>query len=161
MPNPRTPSHLKVVRGTERKDRANPREPSLSVAPANVRPPAWLDLSPLARRAWHELVPLLRGMGVLTRADRIALALLCDALASYANAKSVVATEGSTYETASETGATMIRAHPVVAMGAESSRFAKTMLGEFGLTPAARSKVSRVGSGQKDPLETWLEGTGG
>jgi P27 family predicted phage terminase small subunit len=161
VPNPRTPSHLKVVRGTERKDRANPAEPTLTVAPSNVRPPAWLELSPLARKAWHDLVPLLRGMGVLTRADRVALSLLCDALASYVTAKEIATKEGSTYETTSETGGTMIRAHPVVAMGAEASRFAKTMLSEFGLTPAARSKVSRVGSGQKDPLAAWMDGTGG
>jgi len=159
VPNPRTPSHLKVVRGTERKDRANPAEPSLTVAPANVRPPAWLELSPLARRAWHDLAPLLRRMGVLTNADRVALSLLCDALASYVTAKEIATTEGSTYETTSETG-TLIRAHPVVAMGAEASRFAKTMLSEFGLTPAARSKVSRVGSDQKDPTQQWLEGSG-
>jgi P27 family predicted phage terminase small subunit len=161
VPNPRTPSHLKVVRGTERRDRANPAEPSLTVAPSNVRPPAWLDLSPLAHRAWHDLVPLLRGMGVLTRADRVALSLLCEALASYVTAHQIATKEGSTYETTSETGGTMIRAHPVVAMGAESVRFAKTMLGEFGLTPAARSKVSRVGTDKVDPTQTWLDGTGG
>lgn len=160
MPNPRTPSHLKVVRGTERKDRANPAEPKVGIAPFNVRPPAWLELSPLAHRAWHDLVPLLRGMGVLTRADRVALSLLCEALASYVTARQIVAKVGSTYETSSETGGTMIRAHPVVAMGAESVRFAKTMLGEFGLTPAARSKVSQVGSSKKDPVQAWMEGSG-
>jgi P27 family predicted phage terminase small subunit len=95
-------------------------------------------------------------MGVLTDADRVALALLCDSLASYVAAKAIVAEEGSTFETTNESGGRMVRAHPVVAMGAEASRFAKVMLGEFGLTPAARSKVSRVDATGMDPLEQWL-----
>jgi P27 family predicted phage terminase small subunit len=99
-------------------------------------------------------------MRVMTDADRVALALLCDALASYVTAKTVVASEGSTYETLNEDGGrVMLRAHPAVAMGAESSRFAKAMLSEFGLTPAARARVSTVGDGAKDPLAEWM-GTG-
>ena len=160
MPNPRTPSHLKVVRGTVRKDRANPAEPQPDLAPDNVRPPDWLELSPLARKAWHELVPYLRGMGVLTRADRVALALLCDSLASYVTAKRTVQEVGGTYETENEHGAKMIRKHPAVEIGAANSQFAKTMLGEFGLTPASRSKVSRVEGRAKDPTQEWLEGSG-
>lgn len=162
MANPRTPTPLKVVRGTERKDRANPAEPVLSLAAEDVAPPRWLRLSPLARRAWRELVPLLRAMGVLTVPDVVALGLLCDALASYVTAKTVTRKEGSVYETVNEAGARMLRAHPIVAQGADASRFAKILLGEFGLTPAARAKVARVGAESKDPLEAWLgEGTGG
>lgn len=160
MANPRTPSHLKVVRGTARKDRANPAEPQPELAPANVRPPAWIELSPLAKRAWQELVPYLRGMGVLTRPDRVALALLCEALADSVRARQQVNEEGSTYETTNEHGGRMVRKHPAVEVGGEAVRFAKVMLGEFGLTPAARSKVSRVEGAAKDPTSAWLEGTG-
>lgn len=160
MARPPTPTQLKVVRGTTRKDRANPAEPTPTLAGADVRPPAWLRVSRRSRRAWRDLVPLLRGMHVLTEADRVALALLCDALASYVEAKQLVVEEGSTYETVNESGGRMVRKHPGVEIGAESVRFAKLMLSEFGLTPAARAKVSRVDPGEKDPLETWMEGSG-
>jgi P27 family predicted phage terminase small subunit len=99
-------------------------------------------------------------MGVLSTADRTALALLCDALAAYVEAKVQVAEEGSTYETENEAGSRMVRKHPAVEVGGDAARFAKTLLTEFGLTPAARAKVSRVESGTKDPLETWMEGSG-
>jgi len=158
VPNPRTPTHLKLVRGTQRKDRANPAEPEPAAVELGARPPAWLALSPLSRRVWRDLVPLLRGMRVLTEADAVALGLLCDALASYVTAKKAIAEEGAVYWTSGQVA--MRRAHPGVAIAAENSRFAKVMLGEFGLTPAARSKVSRVEGDAKDPLAKWLEESG-
>lgn len=160
MPNPRTPTRLKVIRGTARRDRANPAEPQPVLVPENARPPEWLELSPLARRAWRDLVRHLRSMAVMTNPDRIAVALLADALASYVEAKATVVKEGSTYETVGEKGGMMIRKHPAVEIGAEASRFAKIMLGEFGLTPASRSKVSHIEGGAKDPTQAWLEGSG-
>jgi len=162
MPNPRTPTPLKVVRGTQRPDRANPAEPRpepLSVDAAH--PPRWLKLSPLAKRAWRDIAPLLISMRVLTSADLVALSLLCDSLATIVTAKEHVAEHGATYETRGEGGSLMIRKHPAVEIHAEASRFAKAMLGEFGMTPAARSKVSQVGGAKRDPLAEWLgEGTG-
>lgn len=171
MPNPRTPTHLKVVRGTTRKDRSNPDEPKAPPAPATITPPPWLDLSPLAKKAWADLVPMLLEMGVLAKVDATALALLCDALAFYVTAKKVVAREGATYESIEDVDVgedddkrpatkRMIRAHPAVAAAGENARFAKAMLSEFGLTPAARSKVSTGKGGEKDGLDKWLSGTG-
>lgn len=161
MPNPRTPTQLKVVRGTARPDRANPAEPTPELLTIDVaHPPRWLKLSPLARRAWRDIAPLLIGMRVLTSADLVALSLLCDSLATIVVAKEHVAEHGATYETVGEGGARMVRKHPAVEIHAEASRFAKVMLGEFGMTPASRSKVSQVGSASKDPLSAWLEGTG-
>jgi P27 family predicted phage terminase small subunit len=122
------------------------------------RPPAWLALSPLARRAWRDIEPILRQLRVLTEADAVALALLCDALAGYVTAKKTAAAEGSIYWTTGKVR--MRRAHPAVAMASDFSRFAKVMLGEFGLTPAARSKVSAADPDTKDPLHQWIEGSG-
>ena len=99
-------------------------------------------------------------MQVLTDADPVALGLLCDALAEYIAARAEVERAGRTYETVSESGGVMIRAHPAVAIQADAWRRAKLMLTEFGLTPASRAKVSVADAGPADPLEEWERGTG-
>lgn len=154
MPNPRTPSKLKLLRGTDRKDRANPKEPQPPALPADAEPPEWLELSDLAKVAWRDIAPLLRSMRVLTQADAVALSLLCDALAGYVTAKQQVREEGAVYWTAGK--APMRRAHPAVGIAGENSKFAKAMLSEFGLTPAARSRVSTSGEEKADPLAKWM-----
>lgn len=99
-------------------------------------------------------------MKVLTTADPIALGLLCDALAEYIAARAEVEKAGRTYETESESGSVMIRAHPSVAIQADAWRRAKLMLTEFGLTPASRAKVSVTDAGPVDPVAEWERGTG-
>jgi P27 family predicted phage terminase small subunit len=167
MGAPRKPTHLKVVSGSAAHDRGrlNPDEPKPALVSIEAaRPPSWLRLSPLARRAWRDLVPLLAGMRVLTAQDLVALGLLCDSLASYVTAKRIVTEQGSTYETRGdiegEGGSRMLRKHPAVEIGAEASRFAKVMLTEFGLTPASRARVSQVGASAQSPLDAWIEGSG-
>ena len=83
-------------------------------------------------------------MKVMTMADRKALELLSLAYQEYREASDVIAREGATYETTTENGNTMIRPRPEVRLRAESWRRTSTMLQEFGLTPAARSRVYGV-----------------
>jgi len=61
-------------------------------------------------------------MGLLTDCDRLALALLCEALAEWIEAGDTIA-------------------HPAVAQQADAARRVQSLLGEFGLTPSARAKV--------------------
>lgn len=154
MSNPRTPHALKVVPGTDRADRANPNEPKPGALPADAKPPEWLALNQLAQTAWGDLQPVLNGMGVLTVADPIALALLASALAEFVAARAVVDEGGPTYGT---NGATeMLRARPEVAIAADAWRRAKIMLGEFGLSPASRGRVSGASAADDDPLAKWM-----
>jgi P27 family predicted phage terminase small subunit len=53
----------------------------------------------------------------------------------------LVEQNGATYETTSTQGEAVIKANPAVAMLADADRRFKAWLVEFGLTPAARSKV--------------------
>lgn len=152
-----TPTKLKVVRGTTRKDRANPAEPQ-PTGTVSTEPPDWL--SEEARPWWERVRPLLVRMNVLTSADPVALGLLCDALAEYVAAREQVERDGRTYESISVRAGTMIRAHPAVGIQADAWRRAKLMLTEFGLTPASRSKVTVADAGPADPLEEWERGTG-
>ena len=160
MANPRTPTALKVVRGTVRPERANPAEPKPKRMQLNAHPPAWLDLSPLAHKAWHDVARVLRGMGVATTADPLAIGLLCDALAEYVTARAVVREQGLTYEAMTAHGDVSVRARPEVAMAADAWRRARLLLNDYGLTAASRPKVSTHTEDSADPLAKWMDGSG-
>lgn len=152
---PPKPTRLKVLEGTVRKDRANPNEPKPPAAPRRATAPPWLGKG--ARVWWNRIRPLLVQMQVMTGADPVALGLLCDALAEYMTARAVLQRKGTTYETNGPAGR-LIRRRPEWDIARDAWRRAKTMLTEFGLTPAARSKVAAGDVGPADPLEGWEKG---
>jgi len=91
--------------------------------------------------AWGRLTVLLDRMGVLTEADGFALERLCDCYSEILALREVIDEQGRTYETTSTQGELVLKANPAVAMLADVDRRFKSYLVEFGLTPAARSKV--------------------
>ncbi|WP_414867559.1 phage terminase small subunit P27 family [Pseudomonas donghuensis] len=91
--------------------------------------------------AWGRLTVLLDRMGVLTEADGFALERLCDCYAEILALRDLVDAQGRIYETTSTQGELVLKANPAVAMLADVDRRFKSYLVEFGLTPAARSKV--------------------
>jgi P27 family predicted phage terminase small subunit len=105
----------------------------------DLDPPTFL--SDKAVQHWPELARLLSDMGVMADSDRLALALLTEALVEWIEAGQTIATHGATYEAVTEAGAVMHRAHPAVAQRADAARRVQSLLGEFGLTPSARAKV--------------------
>ena len=143
---------MKVLHGTNRPDRANPAEPKVGLLALTATPPDWLG--DRGKKAWAEILPLLRAMKVATIADPVALGMLCDALAEYIEARAVVQGEGAIYWTRGKVE--MQRTHPAVAIASDAWRRAKSMLSEFGLTPAARARVSAQGTDAADPLEKWM-----
>lgn len=130
-----TPSHLKVVRGTTRADRANPSEPK----PARMIPDAPEHMTDRAREIWPYVAGVADKMGILTEADGLALQLMCEAYSNIRSAQDeIVSAGGETYVT--EGG--LIKAHPAVAMRNDASRRLQSLLAEFGMSPSSRSKVS-------------------
>ncbi len=145
-----TPSHLKVVRGTERADRRNDAEPR----PTRERPSAPAHMSDRARECWGYIIGVLDSMGVLTEADALAVELLCEARADWLDArKEIEGAGGPTYQSINQqTGAVLIKAHPAVAMRNDAARRLQSLLAEFGCTPSSRSKVGAGGGdGEEDP----------
>lgn len=115
-------------------------------------PPEWL--SEKARRAWDVIAPLLAEHGVLTTADGAALEGLCETHADWVDAAELVRTQGMAYETTTGAGERIIRANPAMAIKADADRRRRAWLVEFGLTPAARSKVTGAnGQKQADPWD--------
>jgi P27 family predicted phage terminase small subunit len=114
-----------------------------------------------ARPAWRWLVRLLLSMKIITKADGPVLLLAACRLTDYQDLSRDLATNGRTYETVTTTGSTMRRQRPEVALRDAAWRDAMQALVQLGLTPSARSRVSKVSSSPDTPegeLESFLTG---
>ncbi|EPN8562608.1 phage terminase small subunit P27 family [Enterobacter hormaechei] len=65
--------------------------------------------------------------------------------------------EGYTYRTETQSGDVLIKAHPAAIMKADAWKRLRAMLGEFGMTPASRSKVNAKGPDAVDPLAEFMK----
>ena len=155
------PTHLKVVSGNPGKRAINKKEPK----PARETPSCPAYLSDASKVAWGRLCVLLDRMGVLTEADALALERLCDCYAEILECRELIARDGRTYTSIRGIGdedspieQVLMKANPAAAMLADADRRFKSYLVEFGLTPAARSKVQVKDDGdkQKDPLQEFF-----
>jgi P27 family predicted phage terminase small subunit len=154
---PPLPTKVKQLRGTLRKHRVNPAEPTPSPGAPSMPP----TLPEPARSAWRWLVRLLLSMRVATKADGPVLLLAACRLTDYQDLSGDLATNGRTYETVTPTGSTMRRQRPEVALRDAAWRDAMQALVQLGLTPSARSRVSKVSTSPDTPegeLEDFLTG---
>lgn len=134
----RKPDHLKVVAGTDRPDRMNPAAPVASkVLPVS---PSWL--SERAAEKFGQLVTILDGMGLASEVDVDMLAMLASRLEEIEITTGIIEDLGRSYTTETQGGGTMYRSRPEVSQRNEAMRHAQSLLAEFGLSPASRSKVS-------------------
>lgn len=143
--------HLKAVQGTNRPSRENKQAPE---SPKQI-PEMPQGLTTRAKKYWGELVELLHEMGVITLADKSVLELLCETYAEWKSLNHTIKTsyKGKTsYLTITKDGSEMYRGYPEVSQRADAARRFQSLLSEFGLTPAARSKVTAIGKDkEKDP----------
>lgn len=133
-----TPTALKLVKGNPGKRAMNKKEPK----PAREAPSCPAHLTDEAKVAWGRLTVLLDRMGVLTEADAFALERLCDCYADILACRELIERDGRTYTTLDQNSNTLIKNNPAVnQLRAADAQF-KSYLVEFGLTPAARTKVN-------------------
>ena len=156
---PSKPTVQKKLAGTLQPSRTNANEPVPDVCLPLM--PDWL--SERGRRYWNEIGAVLLNMKVVTAGDGSALMLLVESLAEWAEARQAVIGTGGTpglglvYEMQTESGQTMRRPNPEVAMASDAMKRSLTLLREFGLSPSSRSKVSALGGdGGKDPFEEMM-----
>ena len=146
------PTHLKIVGGNPGKRALNKREP----APRREIPSCPAHLSDASKVAWGRLVEMLDRIGVLTECDVLALERLCDCYSDILACRELVARDGRTYTTTTAQGDTLIKGNPAVnQLRAADAQF-KSYLVEFGLTPAARSKV-QVSDDNEKPKDEFKE----
>lgn len=131
-PHNRKPTALKVLRGTDRPDRQPVNEPK----PRPIAPEMPAALDRWAKRCWKYNAPILERLGLLTEADRDVFAAYCRAYGRYEKANRRLAR----VEREHPDDIDVIRKAEVSVEKAEHAM--RLLAGEFGLTPAARGRLS-------------------
>jgi len=138
-----TPSNLKIIRGTWRRDRARVDEPQ----PAPELLPCPEFLSPKAKEEWNRLGPELFELGLLTKLDRAAFSVYCQAFANWHEASEKLESEGAVRTTKR---GDMVKS-PWVTIERHAFEELLLIAREFGMTPSSRGRVSVAVS--SDPAE--------
>jgi P27 family predicted phage terminase small subunit len=154
-----TPTALKILRGNPGHRRINPNEPKPKGGP--MAPPSWLDGVGLTE--WERVSPMLERLGLLTEIDGQALATYCQTYARWREAEDKIKEFGMVIK--GRGGYPIIS--PFVAVANRAMNQMKAFLIEFGMTPSARSRVSKPDDAAADDpfaefdqgrLERWTPG---
>jgi len=145
------PTALKVLEGNPGKRPLNKNEPQ----PERKAPrcPSWLE--PEAKKEWKRMAKTLETIGVLTQVDKAAFAGYCQAYARWKEAEEFLSKHGTIFKTPSG----YIQQVPQVSIAQTYLKVMKDFCSEFGLTPAARTRIqvdSAVGQ-EDDPMESILK----
>jgi P27 family predicted phage terminase small subunit len=128
------PLEVKEARGTvewARERKAAAQTPGVRFPVARLAPPDWLDEE--GQNEWNRIVPLLDGVRVLTEPDLVALGNYCEAVSLLISATRTYHAEGILKGKG---------AHPAVAIARDARNQCLRFAIEFGLTPAARTRVA-------------------
>jgi len=122
-------------------------------------------LSKHARQEWKSIVPQLTQLGVLSPIDGKALAAYCHAYARWAQAEERIEKFGIVIEEPvlwkNLLGKPFIVAwrhkkNPACNISETALKLMKSFLVEFGMTPAARTRIRVEKPAEADPLEKYL-----
>lgn len=145
---PRKPTHLKVVAGTAQKCRINKDEPKAKggwpVAPE------WL--SARSSTIFDETCRRMSGMGTLSEEWADVIADYASCVEEIEITTGIIEDLGRTYTTTTQTGDTMFRPRPEVAMRSDAMRRAQALRAELGIGPASKSRVSAGKTDEENPF---------
>lgn len=132
------PDEIKKMRGTYREPTVPQPPVHFPVTPPeDVVPPQWIADNPHALAEWERVVPLLNEVKVLTDPDLFALASYCSSCAVAVDAQEALNRDGLML--VDDVGAAY--PHPMIKVAREARQQALRYAVEFGLTPAARSRI--------------------
>src|SRR5438270_12761736 len=137
------PTAIKRLEGNAGKRKLNEAEPT----PTLGAPESPDHLEDVARKEWDRLTSILVAMKVLTEADYIALANLCQAYSTLVNAQKQMNKTGILYK--SKSG--YIQQSPLLGIIHTQTTIVNTLLREFGLTPSSTTRVAFVDTTPKRP----------
>ena len=144
------PTALKILEGNPGKRPLNDKEPQ----PEKKAPrcPSWLE--PEAKKEWKRMAKTLEAIGVLTEIDMAAFAGYCQAYARWKEAEEFLSKHGTIFKTPSG----YIQQVPQVSIARNYLQTMKDFCSEFGLTPAARTRIRAdvVETETDDPMEKLL-----
>ena len=148
---PPTPNVVKLLKGNPGKRRIG-REPEPEIAADVPEPPSFL--TGFAADEWWRVAPELYRLKLLTVVDVMPLAAYCVAYARWRQAEEALAKMG---EKDQVTGALLItsslgdaRVNPLVRVAASAADAMVSFAGHFGMSPAARARIS-AGVGYEPP----------
>ena len=134
------PTALKELEGDRGKGRRPLNKDEPTPPQDNVKCPAWL--MPEAKKEWKRLAPSLIAMGVLTEHDMEAFAGYCQAYARWKEAEERITDRGLVIRTPSGYPQQV----PYISIAQQYLRLMNQFAEQFGLTPAARSRIIASGS---------------
>ena len=139
------PTHLKIVKGTVRKDRINSNEPK----PKHKIPrcPEWLSED--AKKIWKRTTAQLKSMGILYEADIDIIVAYCNAVVNYQKASLIVDQSGVLIKGRRDSVVT----NPAVRVQRDAATLIRMLASELGLTPSARSRISLESNDADDILD--------
>jgi P27 family predicted phage terminase small subunit len=143
MSNPRTPDHLKKLRGTDRADR---NKPALAGERLTEPVPAPDTASRGAAKEWDALMPVLVELGTICKADLRAFEQLCETLATQSALQAVIEAEGVLIKT----GTGSHKSNPALRSLETARAQAMRMYDQFGITPKSRAYVTPAPEHQDD-----------
>jgi P27 family predicted phage terminase small subunit len=144
------PSLIKLLDGNPGKRPVNEREPA--PIPGTPDPPEWLDAE--AKAEWARVVLDLQAMGLLSRADRPAIAAYCTVWSRWVEAEAMVKKFGSIVKSP-EKGFPM--KSPYLSIADQAMEAMRKYLVEFGLTPSSRGRIKVPDSEAGDEFDRFME----
>jgi P27 family predicted phage terminase small subunit len=136
------PTAIKRLEGNPGKRKLNEAEPKPMMGAPEC--PDYLD--DVAKKEWGRLTTILTAMRVLTEADYIALANLCQAYSTLMDAQRQLNKTGILYKTKSG----YIQQSPLLGIIHTQTTIVNNLLREFGLTPSSRTRVA-IAEPEKKP----------
>jgi P27 family predicted phage terminase small subunit len=108
-------------------------------------------LTGAALEEWHRITPLLNELGLLTKLDRSALAIYCQATARWQKAEAEVA---STSEVVKSPSGFPIQ-NPWLSIANAAAKQIDAKLAEFGLSPSARGRLFAARPKKEETKNPW------
>jgi P27 family predicted phage terminase small subunit len=157
---PPTPSFLKLIKGTARRTRQNPKR-TTAVSPA-MMPEAPDFLSAEARQEWDHKCEMLFKAGIVALTDRAVLAAYAQSYGRWRQAEEVLARMAKEDETDragllvrnTATGKTV--ENLMISIADRAMADCVKFAGELGLTPSSRTRISADPPHGFDPAEKYL-----
>lgn len=146
-----TPTRLKLLRGNPGRRPLNKAEPAPRVR--LPRPPEHLNVE--AKKEWRRAGRFLTQLGLISDIDRAAFAAYCTAWGRWVEAEAALKTYGLMLK--SPNGFPV--QSPYLAVANRALEQMRSLLSEFGMSPASRTRVSGLGpDAGVDPFEDFLRG---
>ena len=149
----RLPSAVHELKGSYQKNPKRRRKKEPKPPSGNPTCPRYLDR--IGKGEWRHVTKLLDNMGVLSLADKSALAMYCQTFSEWRKAVKMCQEHGAWSVTFDEQGNPETKRNMWDSVRERTAEACRKWLVEFGLTPSARTKIE-VDTSTKDDFDQFL-----